>query len=163
MESQLPFGSEVSGWMQFILVLAHSLVQFKAMTMTKWFTLAKNHKNCYILNILQETKLAQTSGVIGATHSLNGVHSFIQLRIVDHAPWARHWVMLVADGLETHIHPWLILEKTESGLSETVTAPELCRVLERKQAHVFGASHSVSYLALRGHLSKYMHLTGGKT
>ena len=55
--------------------------------------------------------------------------------------------MLVADGLETHIQPCLILEKTESGLSEMVTAPELCRVLERMQAHVFGASHSVSYLA----------------
>lgn len=54
--------------------------------------------------------------------------------------------MLVADGLETHIQPWLILEKTESGLSETVTAPELCRVLERKQADVFGAIYSVSYL-----------------
>ena len=132
MESQFPFGSEVSGWMQFILVLAHSLVQFKAMTMTKWFTLAKNHKNGYILNIYI-TGNQTGPNFKGATHSLNGVYSFIQLRIVNHAPCARHWVMLVADGLETHIQPWLILEKTESGLSETVTAPELCTVLERKQ------------------------------
>lgn len=107
--------------------------------------------------------MAQPSGATGATHSLSGVHSFIQLRIIDHVPRARHWalVMLVADGLETHRELWLIFKKSESGLSGTVTAPELCRVLERMQALVFCASHSVPCLSWE-RPCQYTHLTGGE-
>ena len=154
--------------MQFILVLAHSLVQFKAMTMTKWFTLAKNHNNGYILNIYT------TRNQTGPNFRGHRCHSFTQWSSFIH-PTQNCWPCTLCQALG-HAGGWWVgnpyttlndfgedwIRTLRDGNSSwAVQSPG-----EKAGRCVWCISQCVlSDLGkvLRGHLSKYMHLIGGKT